>query len=1097
MKLNYTDLYPFKPIPSISVLDSYWQNGTWKFGSLEITPDTAYAPSAIEITLSGLGALTLVNALADSLLSLKLFGGTELLPETYIDSVTAEGKCEQRNLPEGYTELNYIETDGNEYIDINVSGNVTFLGTAQSTTDEPATSQVLFANGGAQAGRWFGVQSPGAGTGFAKKWGLGATATASTSIDGTTKVDFEITFSDVDGQYGTVNNETLTRTTSIPTQTDWIILAGNDIGQYGFIGKIWKLQAVQNNVLVRDLIPCKNSSNVVGMYDTVNGVFYQNAGTGTFTAGSDVVPSPDTPMDIVCNNGVIKYSKNMCDVKASNVVVGKYISAQGVLSDSDNNFTYIQYIPVKPNTTYTLSFSSPVYFASISEYNTAEDSGFIKRNTYYSVNTGNPPYDLVQCTVTTSSTTNYIRWDSNMYKSTAITIDDVLAVNYMFEIGSTPTAYVPYVEGGIYTDGTTETVTDSNGLTATCEMLLSAGNYKDTQKILSGAVSKNVGITILKGTENWSKSSTYTGSFYTSNYVPDNGTKVANNPNILTTHGFAVPDLSAYSSAGVGAFYWYSSTTVNYKYDNGTATVDQFKQWLADQYANGTPVIVVYPTSSATSETVDGQVLNKSPLTYAGSVSGLTGTVVTSSHTTPTPTQPLQLNCNNGVVKVSKNLLNSTDNLTTGLLYYNNGTINSSNTNYKTSDYKWIKAGTYTISCVSSFTETTNISLYIASYDTSKTFTGMLLQDNSNRKGYSSFNFTATSDCYIRVSWRITDSELQIEQGSTATTYHPYGTTYVDGTTEKVEVTGKNLYNSATRTTGYYISASGVPTENSGSYYSALIPVIPNTNYVYSGVAAGGNKRLHAYDSNGDWIEQINYASTTSGQSFTVTGTTPNNCKYVRLSGAIADTNVQLELGSTATTYEPYYNGGTATAEMLLKVGTYQDVQSVLDGAVTRNIGIKVFDGTENWQNISGYFNLSKTYLGSDSTVMPSNSTNIICSHFETKTGTFTNGIGIGGSYVNFKYDSIATTLTAWKQWLQDQYNAGTPVIVIYPLATATTEVVTAQPLTIQSGTNIVEITQSSMDNLELEVMYKAGVEVTITEVQNAQLDNSVEVTIG
>jgi hypothetical protein len=51
--------------------------------------------------------------------------------------------------------------------------------------------------------------------------------------------------------------------------------------------------------------------------------------------------------------------------------------------------------------------------------------------------------------------------------------------------------------------------------------------------------------------------------------------------------------------------------------------------------------------------------------------------------------------------------------------------------------------------------------------------------------------------------------------------------------------------------------------------------------------------------------------------------------------------------------------------------------------------------------------------------------------------------------------------------------------------------------MNIQAGSNIVEITQGSIDGLELEVKYKAGVSVTITEVQNANLDNSVTVTIG
>ena len=162
----------------------------------------------------------------------------------------------------------------------------------------------------------------------------------------------------------------------------------------------------------------------------------------------------------------------------------------------------------------------------------------------------------------------------------------------------------------------------------------------------------------------------------------------------------------------------------------------------------------------------------------------------------------------------------------------------------------------------------------------------------------------------------------------------------------------------------------------------------------------------------------------------------------------------------------------TATCKDLLSVGTYTDEQEIISGVVTRKVGIKVLDGTENWQNLSGYFNLSKTDLGSNSTVMPSNSHNIICSHFETKDGTFTDGVGIGGSYVNFKYDSITTVLADWKTWLAAQYNAGTPVIIIYPLATQTTNTVTPQPMQTAAGDNTAEITQAGMAGLELEVEY-------------------------
>jgi len=55
------------------------------------------------------------------------------------------------------------------------------------------------------------------------------------------------------------------------------------------LAKIFKCQIYNNNILVRDFVPCyRKSDNEIGLYDLVNGVFYTNAGTGTFTKGPDV-----------------------------------------------------------------------------------------------------------------------------------------------------------------------------------------------------------------------------------------------------------------------------------------------------------------------------------------------------------------------------------------------------------------------------------------------------------------------------------------------------------------------------------------------------------------------------------------------------------------------------------------------------------------------------------------------------------------------------------------------------------------------------------------------------------------------------------------
>jgi hypothetical protein len=49
--------------------------------------------------------------------------------------------------------------------------------------------------------------------------------------------------------------------------------------------KLYVCRIYDKFTLVRDFVPCKNSSGTIGLYDLVNNQFYSNAGSGTFTAG--------------------------------------------------------------------------------------------------------------------------------------------------------------------------------------------------------------------------------------------------------------------------------------------------------------------------------------------------------------------------------------------------------------------------------------------------------------------------------------------------------------------------------------------------------------------------------------------------------------------------------------------------------------------------------------------------------------------------------------------------------------------------------------------------------------------------------------------
>lgn len=187
-------------------------------------------------------------------------------------------------------------------------------------------------------------------------------------------------------------------------------------------------------------------------------------------------PTPSAPVDIVCNNGALKFSVNMANVNAQTALVGYYINASGVVTADIYNWIYQEYIRVKPSTTYTLSMSQSVYFVSISEYSTAADSGFVVRKTGA---TGSN----TSLTITTGANTNFIRFGTNLSR-TQVTLAKVLAINWMLNEGSTAIPYAPYAEGGIYTDGTPEVLMVSR------ENLFDSSSYTE----INAYVNANTGV---------------------------------------------------------------------------------------------------------------------------------------------------------------------------------------------------------------------------------------------------------------------------------------------------------------------------------------------------------------------------------------------------------------------------------------------------------------------------------------------------------------------------------------------------------------------------------------------------------------------------
>lgn len=548
----------------------------------------------------------------------KIYKGSTLVYENYRDIIAtgndiinitkakanslnylkAFGKCEQIGLPVGYQQVEYIESTGTQYIDtgintntttsryetkINpslVSGTIGIFGTRDYSSATPSSMNVFIIDGI-----------------FRLDW-LSGKVTTGVRISSNTEYAISITRG-----LATINNVNYTSgdTTSKDGSYTFYVGSFNNAGSVyskGFSGKIYYSKLYNNNILVFDGVPCyRKSDNEIGMYDLVSNTFFTNAGTGTFTAGTEIVPTPSKPIPIWCNNGELKVSPNLFDKNNLNYIAG-YLTVNGNKIESSSK-TETYYIECNPNTTYTLQrekvkTSGQVFrFASYSEVPTY--------NNQFTGMVGGLTDDLT-LTITTGANDKYLAFSiGNVLHTDTEYIDKV-----QIEQGSTATQYRPYRQ--IYTDGTTETIKDSLNNTATAENLLSAGIYKDVQEVISGSVTRNVGIKVLNGTEDW----TYESGYSRFRIDIDNLKAVAptrTTPLICTqyqpiTDGRAIGDVPDYSVYGVQVNNaMYIKTT---QFNN----VGQFKQYLATQYANGTPVIIVYPLETPTTETVTEQSMN-------------------------------------------------------------------------------------------------------------------------------------------------------------------------------------------------------------------------------------------------------------------------------------------------------------------------------------------------------------------------------------------------------------------------------------------------------------------------------------------------------
>ena len=452
---------------------------------------------------------------------------------------------------------------------------------------------------------------------------------------------------------------------------------------------------------------------------------------------------------------------------------------------------------------------------------------------------------------------------------------------------------------------------------------------------------------------------------------------------------------------------------------------------------------------------VDGDALSIGNLVHSGSgaevatdgcaIYSVEGNGWSEQDGTPTPENPVEIKVTRG-----RNLLNPSSLVPNAYYDINNRGTDSSSASNAYVDIPINSNEEYVLSWNTSTISSQN-NRGIGFYDSSNTLVGSTQLTPSGKIKTITTPSDATHICFTVDKGMV---DIQLELGSTPTPYAPYG--HVG-----LEVQGRNLLES------YQNSTSSTQWVDA---MFAQADLKPDTDYVISFVGANGHK---AYLNENIFTETVHFICDGSRQS--VIGHTvssidrsetaqytsnygwrifKNNGNNLVVPGF---TDIQLELGSTATPYQPYVHT-TTPIPLPLKSDGERWAGGLSDGAAdalsidsagkwewTGAADEVVFDGSsdEPWVAV----NSGKRVQIVDSGKPPKRTTSAAtisagyCTHFQaiTPSNTWDGNLGFA---INDTSDAFlfadgtgAMTTASWKSWLSDN-----PTTVLYQLATPTTE---------------------------------------------------------
>ena len=273
--------------------------------------------SKVLATISGVLPLTLTDCTDDDLVDYKIYGNTE------------ETGSLNPLLPTGYTPVEYIQGTGTQYIDIgrkmynNSEIELCF------SFDVIQQDCSIFGSRDSATVNNFEIASSKPAFPLYLDFGNYNTSRA-TYNNVVINTKYICTISKSLRAVYDENHTLLARNTTLISADNVTKLYARIFDTAGgfsankFQGKVYYCKIWEGENLIRNFIPCTNSSNVAGMYDTVTNAFYTNAGTGTFNVGS--VVSKKSVGDLVTDTSDINYGKYKIPILTNSTATNIYLN---------------------------------------------------------------------------------------------------------------------------------------------------------------------------------------------------------------------------------------------------------------------------------------------------------------------------------------------------------------------------------------------------------------------------------------------------------------------------------------------------------------------------------------------------------------------------------------------------------------------------------------------------------------------------------------------------------------------------------------------------------------------------------------------------